>query len=269
MPPENPEELESDVHDAPEGDDPDEGADPGNADPDGDEIDGGEDAADDAEADAGDAEDAEPVVAETPKKRTASEVIRDNKRRAKEAERKAEEAERKASEALRRAEEAERRANERRAAESAEDEARRVELMSESEKIAHYRQKDREESRKELSAVQFQVWDSTDRMEFRQLLRDEPWLAQVKDETEAEFERLKAAGRPVAREILANQFLARRYREQARKTGTKERKVAAEGVRRQTVRPPKSRSDVVADRRRKGGEDTPEARRKRLEDVQL
>lgn len=239
-------------------------------DADGDAGEDGEGSSEPAEADAGLSQDGSEVEATPPKKRPISEVIRDSKQRAKAAEAKAAAAESKAAEALRRAEEAERRATERRAQETEEAERQRVELMSESERLDHYRKKDKDEYDKKYNAVQFQVWDSTDRMEFRQLLRDEPALAQVKDETETEFERLKAAGRPVSREILANQFLARLYRKQALKAPAKQRKAAEAGVRAQTVKPPQTRSNVTAERRQRGAkEDTAEARGKRLEGVIL
>jgi hypothetical protein len=273
------EEIEGDDDKTPPN--PDEGADQG----DGDESDGTGDEADGEESGEGDAktDDGEDGPSDvdgpdrgTNQRRSANDVIRDQKRtrkeadrRAEAAERKAEEAERKAAEALRRAEEAERRANERRAQESQEEEARRVELMSETERLAHYRQKDKDEHQREMQGVKFQIWDSTDRQEFRALTREDPLVAQVKDQVEAEFARLSSQGRPVSRELLATQFIAKKMRERAGKAKTATRARTEERTRRETVRPQRTRSDVAPERQRRGQEDTAAARRKRLEDVQL
>lgn len=260
---------------------PDEGADQGDTDEsdgDGDEADaeGSED--DDAEDDDGeeDSGDVDRRARETPRRKTANDVIREQKknrqeatRRAEESDRRAAEAERKAADAERRAEEAERRAGERRAAESAADEAQRLELMTEGEKIAHYRQKDKEEHTREMNGVKFQIWDSTDRQEFRQLTREDPLVAKVKDRVEAEFAKMQAQGRPVSREILANQFIAKDARDGLVKAKAKTRERTEASERREKVKPTRTRSDVTANRSRRGQEDTAAARRKRLEDVQL
>lgn len=263
------------------GDETDEGADPG----DGDESDGNGDEADaedagdpDAEYDDGEKNtgDVDSPARETPKRKTANDVIREQKRtrkeasaRAEAAERKAEAAELKAAEALRRAEIAEQRANERRAAETAEQEAARLELMTESEKSAHFRQKDKDEYTKEVNGLKLQMWDSNDRAAFRDLMRDEPAIAKVKDQVEAEFAKQSAQGRPVPREILANQLIAKQYREAYGKKVTQTRTRTEERTRRETVKPARTRSDVTPNRTRRGQEDSREARRKRLEEVQL
>ena len=234
----------------------------------GDEGESGEDAAE------VDAEEAPAVAARTPRK--ASDVIRAEKKARKaaedriaERERERDEARREAAEARRRADDAERRANERRATETAEAEAARLELMSESEKIAHYRQKDRAESDARYNDLRFNQWESFDRMEFRQLVRDDPLVARVKDVVEKEYERMKASGRPVTREVLANQEIAKLARKGLVKSAPEQRRRAAAGVARETVRPPATRSGAVAERRTRGDENTAAARRKRLEDVQL
>lgn len=271
------EEPIDDVVPEPEGDDPDEGADQSDADVDGAEGDDAEESADDSTGhDRDEPEAAEEVDGEPPRRKSASDVIREQKRTRKESERRAEEAGRKADEALRRAEaaerraeEAERRAGERRQQETAEAEAARVELMSDSERLAHYRQKDGEAHKREMDGVKFQIWDSTDRSEFRQLCREDAAVASVKEQVDSEYDRLRLAGRPVAREILANQFIAKKYRESRAKAGTKQRARAEAGVRREQVRPQRTRSDVAPQRTRRGEDDTREARARRLADVKL
>lgn len=203
------------------------------------------------------------------KRKGASEVIRENKRRAAEATRKADEALRRAEAAERRAEEAERRANERRAQETEAQEAARLELMTEGERIAYYREKDKKDYESKLNNVQFQIWDSTDRSEFRQLVREDPLVAKVKDKVEAEYERLKAQGRPVSRELIANQEIAKMVRDNRQRAKTKQTRRAEDGIRRETTKPTRTRSEAPSERGRRSREDTPEARRKRLENVVL
>ena len=239
---------------------------------DGDEGDGEDDvsAGDEPEDDGGEAPD---EVAETPRKRTASDTIRDQKRARKEAEARVAETERKAEERIaaaeRRAEAAERTANERRRAETEAEEAARLELMSESEKIAHYRQKDREEHGREMAGVKFQIWDSTDRMSFERVADKDPLVARVKDKVEVEYQNLVRQGRSVSREIIANQEIAKMVRDGRLKAATTQRQRAAATVRRETVKPPRTQGDVAPNRARRGETDTKAAREKRLLDVQL
>lgn len=280
MPPRTPadqvddEDIHAEADDDSAATDADEGADlpDGETDPDGDGGDEGDvdqgDGADGGEQ----GEDAAAIAAreETPRKRTANDVVRDSKRRAKEAEDRAVEADRKATEALRRAEEAERRANERRTAETAEDEARRVELMTSDERAEHNRKKDKEEFQRELNGIKFQNWDSSDRADFRQLCRDNPLFAKVREKTEERFKTMQAAGRAVSREIIAKQEIADMVIAGRAKVGDSQRQRAAERVRRETTRPTRTRSEVPANRQRRGvDENSQAARAERLKDVQL
>lgn len=237
---------------------------------DGDEEDGADAAAeaeDGEEAGEGETEDRAPVRREGAPRRGASEVIREEKRARKEATAKVEEVTRRAEAAERRAEAAERAANERRTTENAAAERERLALMTEDERVSYYREQDKAEHRREMDGVRFQVWDSTDRAEFRELCREDPLVARVKDKVEAEYTRLKGLGRPVEREIIANQEIAKMMRNQRQAAGTRQRNRGAESVRRETARPVRARGDVAPARSRRGQEDTPEARRRRLEDV--
>jgi hypothetical protein len=203
------------------------------------------------------------------RRRGASDVIRDNKRRAKEAERERDELKRRIEAAERRAEAAERTALERRQAETEEQERARVELMTDAERFEHYRRKDREAHAREMQELKFQQWDMNDRSEFRAMCREDPLVARVKDRVEAEYERLKAQGRPVSREVLANLEIGKLMREKQATAGTRQRKRAEERVQRETTRPPRTRSDTPSNRQRRGNEDTPAARRARLEGVTI
>ncbi len=239
---------------------------------------GGGKCADDADADGDDgADDGEGGRAakgadddEKPRKRGASEVIRENKRRAQDAERKADEAIRRAEAAERRVEEAERRANERRQQETAEQEAARVELMSESERVAHYRQKDREEHQRDMNGMKFQMWDTADQTKFDRLVDRDPLVAKVADDVEKELRRLRSEGRPpVERAILADLLIGRMVRAERGKARKVQTRRGEESVRRETTKPARTRSGAPASRQRRGQEDTAAARYRRLEDVKI
>lgn len=240
----------------------------------GDEADGEEDAEgegleDHEEADEQEGRHAQVDRAGPPRRRGASEVIRENKRRAKEADERYE-TERKAREAAeRRAEAAERAANERRQTETAEQERARLDTMTTEERYDYQLKKQQQESDRRFQGLQFQVWDSSDRANFRDLCREDPLVAKVKDKVEAEYKRLQAEGRPVEREIIANQEIAKMMRQRRAPAGEKQRARGAETVRRETTRPVRARGDAPAQRGRRGQEDTPEARRRRLEGVTI
>lgn len=241
----------------------------------GDEADGEEDAEgegleDHEEADEQEGRHAQVAREGSPRRRGASEVIRENKRAAKEATAKADEAIRRAEAAERRAEAAERTANERRQTETAEQERLRLDTMTTEERYDYQLRKQQQESDRKFQGLQFQVWDSSDRANFRDLVREDPLVAKVKDKVEAEYKRRQAEGQvPVEREILANQEIAKMMRQQRATAGTKQRTRGAESVRRETGKPVQARSNVAPQRSRRGQEDTPEARRRRLEGVTI
>jgi hypothetical protein len=240
----------------------------------GDEADGGEgeegeEVADHEEGDEQEGRHAQVARGESPRRRGASEIIRENKRAAKEL-REELVAERKAREALeRRMEQQDRDRDRQRSTETAEQERLRLDTMTTEERYDYQLQKREAAHRQEMEGVKFQIWDSSDRAAFRELVREDPLVAKVKDKVEAEYERLRSQGRPVEREIIANQEIAKMMRQQRSSAGTKQKARGAEQVRRATTKPVQGRGDVAPQRSRRGQEDTPEARRRRLEGVTI
>lgn len=240
----------------------------------GDEADGEEDAEgegleDHEEADEQEGRHAQVDRAGPPRRRGASEVIRENKRAAKEL-REELATERKAREALeRRLEQQDRDRDQRRQTETAEQERARLDTMTTEERYDYQLQKREAAHRQEMDGVKFQIWDSSDRANFRDLCREDPLVAKVKDKVEADYERRRSQGRPVEREIIANQEIAKMMRQQRAPAGAKQKARGAETVRRETTRPVRARGDAPAQRGRRGQEDTPEARRRRLEGVTI
>lgn len=253
--------------DADAGDDS--GEDAGDADADGDEA--PEDAGDEGDAVAEEAD--EPPA---PKRRSASDVIRENKRGRKAAAREAEEAKREAAEARREAsalkerlDAADRRALERQRSESEAEERQRVELMSDVERANYYREQDRTAHQREMNQVRSDIWASEDRASFRELCREDKLVASVKDRVEQVFAQQQAQGRPVSRELIANQEIARMAREGRLKAQTTQRARADERLRRQRSKPVTARSAAPSTRTRRGEGDEKAARLKRLENVTL
>lgn len=242
----------------------------------GDEADGEEDAEGEgledhegADEDAGQESRSQVARGESPRRRGASEIIRENKRAAKEL-REELQAERKAREALeRRLEQQDRDRDQRRQTETAEQERARLDLMTPEERYDYRIQQTETKHRQEMDGVKFQIWDSSDRSNFRDLCKEDPMVAKVKDKVEAEYQRLRSQGHPVEREIIANQEIAKMVRAQRTTAGTRQRARGAETVRRETARPVQGRSNVAPQRTRRGQEDTPEARRRRLEGVTI
>lgn len=249
------------------------GEDEGAGEPEGDEVvDGAEDDEGGQEdlggSEEGSEEGAPGRVEAEPRRRGASDVIRENKRLARENQERADRLERELADQRRRTEDAERRANERRSQESEAAEAARLELMSDGERAAHYRQKDRQEYQQQLSGIQLQIWDSSDSAKFERLVDKDPLVAKVRDKVEVEFERLKTMGRQVPREVLANIKVGEMVRANAASAKTKQNRRGQESIRRETTKPVRARGAAPADRQRRGSEENSrEARRKKLEDV--
>lgn len=252
------------------------GEDEGSGEPEGDEqvVDGGEDDEGGQEDLGGSEEGSEegaPRGVETSRGRTFRDEKKERKAaqlRAEAAERKAEEIQRRADAAERRADEAERRAEARGRQENEAAEAARVELMSDGERFAHFRQKDRQESDARLAGIQAQIWNSNDVAKFERLVDRDPLVAKVREKVEAEFEKLLAVGRQVPREVLANIKVGEMVRANAAAAKTKQRTRGQESIRRETTKPVRSRGAAPAERQRRGAEeDTREARKKRLLDV--
>lgn len=257
--------------------DADEGAD----EPEGDEESDGAEADEGSEEDGGGSEEGSAEGAEGEVEKPRARTFRDEKKDRKAAQARADALERdraadrdryerELATERRRAEEAERRADARRADESAAAEAARVELMSDGERLAHYRQKDRQEYEGRLNGIQFQVWDSADSAKFERLVDRNPLYAKVRDKVEAEFDKFRREGKPVPpRETLAELFIGRMVVANSGAAKTKQKTRAAEGIRRETTKPQRARSAAPGERQRRGTEDSATARRKRLENVTL
>ena len=197
-------------------------------------------------------------------KRGANEVIRETKRRAKQAEQEREDARREAADLRRRIEALDRQTAERTQAQTAAQEAERLALMTAEEKLDYYRAKDREERQREIGQIRWEAALRDDKREFRELCRDNDLYAKVAARVEAKFEEQAKQGRFVERAVLAKLELAEMVlANKTRGVGTQKRK-AEESVRRQKTTPVRSGSGVPTNRG-KLDPNSREARLKRLD----
>lgn len=116
------------------------------------------------------------------------------------------------------------------------------------------------------------VGDSADRAEFRSACAQDPMLASVADDVEAELSRIRAESRGTInpkREALGELLLGRRMRARGKGAKTRQETRAAKDRQRETARPGNSRSDVRGGGRRTGRLSEQEARAKRLDESGL
>jgi hypothetical protein len=190
-----------------------------------DDEDADEPDADEPEAD----EDLDPV--EEPQRQTgrrsASDEIRELRRRAQEAERRAQEAE--VAVRTRQSEEAQRREQERRA------------TMTPDELL-------REDVSRELQQIRFQSWDANDRVAFETLANGNSAISGIKDEVEATFQQMAAQGRPTDRKTIAAYLIGQKALERAPAAKRKGQRAAEASRQRNSARPASGRGDVAQPR---------------------
>lgn len=181
-----------------------------------------------------------------PAKRGASEEIRALRARAQEAERRAEAAEQAA--ASRRNEEAQR------------AEQERLANMEPAERVEHV-------VNQRLARIEFQSWDSNDRVAFEAKAAGNPALSRIKDEVEETFRSQVASGKPIDRQTIAAFLIGQKALAAAPRARAAGARSAAAGKERNAARPASGRGDVARSPGR--STDTVAARRARLEGLDI
>lgn len=212
------------------------------------EPDGEEDA---AGADEGQAGQPDQVA---PRPRSAATIaVQEAKRAAKEARAEAE-ATRRELEQLRQA------AQGRQTEEQKRLEAERIALMPPEERLEHLLNRQAEQTRREVGALQFQMQDGGDRIAFQSLAARNDAVgrayASVADEVETKLKEMRASGGNAPRETIAKYLIGERAVERALKGGSqKQKNRGREAVQRESVRPAQGRGDQPAQRQRGGGDE--------------
>lgn len=160
-----------------------------------------------------------------------------------------------------RAAEAERVAGTKRQEDFQRQEAERLESMAPEERV-EYRVNQR------LARMEFNSWDTNDRVVFDGLAARNPAVASLKDEVEAAFIERARAGAPVDRSTIAKFLIGEKALSKAPRAKAAGARAAATGRDRNTVRPTNSRGDTPSTGSRRGTNEA-EARRKRLENLEL
>ena len=220
------------------------------------------DEAGDEPADGGEGQPA--AVAAKPRS-AATIAVQEAKRAAKEAKAEAE-ATRRELEQLRQASQG------RQTAEQQELERQRLELMPPEEKFTYLLNKQAEQTRTQVGALQFQMQDATDRSVFQSLAARPDDIgkayASVADDVEARLREIRASGQPgPAREVIAKYLIGERAVARMARSKPKQAAKGAARIAANTVKPASGRSDVQGGERR-GGSDRA-ARAARLGDMEI
>lgn len=141
-------------------------------------------------------------------------------------------------------------------------EEERLANMSEGERI-EYRVNQR------LNAMQFQTWDTNDRVQFEGLAARNPAVAALKDDVEKMFRERIQANAPVDRATIAKFLIGERALNRAPRAKAAGKRAEQQGRERNQVRAPGGRGGDNAGNRGKGGKSEREARAERLRDVEI
>lgn len=152
--------------------------------------------------------------------------------------------------------------------ETAEQRQARLAAMDPEERLETLRQEDRQVNDARFNQLQFTLLDQNDQHSFNALCSDNPNLRAIKGDVDKELQRLRASGANSTRETVAYYLLGKRAASRAGSATNKQRKAADAAKRTQSARPSQSRSDTRSEGR--GGRDNEkEARRKRLENMDI
>ena len=148
-------------------------------------------------------------------------------------------------------------------------EQERLALMPPEEKYEYLLNRQAEQTRVQLGAIEFRMQDAADRSAFESMCARRPAFAAVQAEVEETLANFRRQGQQgPSRENLALWAIGKNAVSRAEKGGkTKQAVKGAQRVQSQRVAAPASRSDVQGGQRRSGGET--DARRQRLENMDI
>lgn len=190
-------------------------------------------------------------VADRPRKRTANEEIRFQKKLRQDAEKRADqriaEAERKANEALQAVQQ-------RQTQESTEQRAQRLAAMSDWERAEYLQNETRQYVDHTLRQTQLTIGNTQDEAKFARLCATNPAFARVADEVDRECNRLISQGAYIQREVIAHRIIGESVARRAGQAKTKQGNRGADRIARETTRPANPRGQQ-AGQRTKAGDD--------------
>lgn len=125
-----------------------------------------------------------------------------------------------------------------------EEERRRLDLMSESEKFEYLLNKQSVQFQTQLQRLSLQVETQTDQAQFQSRIAVDPDLKKYAPEVERRFGELMAAGKPQTRESILKYVLGEALLNKRGSVLPKARAAGAENIRRAQTRPSSPRSNV-------------------------
>jgi hypothetical protein len=135
-------------------------------------------------------------------------------------------------------------------------ERERLALMDPTERAVH-------EMRQQMGQIQFQSWDTNDKVAFEALAASNPALSRLKGEVETTFRQQVANGKPIDRQTIAAFLIGQKALNAAPKARAAGKRVEAAGKERNTTKPGSGRGDTAPNRNR--NDNTAAARRARLD----
>lgn len=141
--------------------------------------------------------------------------------------------------------------------------------QAEQERLANMEPAERVEHvvNQRLARIEFQSWDSNDRVAFEAKAAGNPALSRIKDEVEETFRSQVASGKPIDRQTIAAFLIGQKALAAAPRARAAGARSAAAGKERNAARPASGRGDVARSPGR--STDTVAARRARLEGLDI
>lgn len=151
-------------------------------------------------------------------------------------------------------------------------EQERLALMPHDEKLQYLLNKQAEDTRRQVGALQFQMQDGGDRIAFQSLAARNDAVgkayASIADEVEQRLAEVRRNGGNASRETVAKYILGERAVAGLSKAKPKQIQRGQENIQRQQARPTGGRGDVPGGQQRRGGDEAA-ARRTRLENQDI
>jgi hypothetical protein len=145
--------------------------------------------------------------------------------------------------------------------------AERLAMMDPDDRVNYLLQEQGQRFNNELAQIRFQSADSADRTAFESLCARNPVASKLAGQVEERLAELRRNGTTAPRDTVLKYLIGERAMANAGRAKGKATRVAATNTARQTSRPASARNDTGGENRRATGEQ--EARRKRLEDIQI
>jgi hypothetical protein len=153
-------------------------------------------------------------------------------------------------------------------AETPEQRQARLSAMEPWERTEALRVEHQQQTDARIARMEFEGWDTRDRLSYDSLAAREPVAVKLKDDVEKALAQERAQGRNPSRESILKYLIGERALSGKNRASGRAQKTATANRERQQARPGSSRGDTGAEGGRRGGNDA-SAREKRLENLDI